>query len=389
MSCSLRLCHARDHNCAGAHTRRNSLSTSSPFLQTFPNRPIMSQPNVDERRAMFALAAQRRADGVAISSPPAAQLPTRWPQAVQPSTAAAAAPDAKAAGQSDLEMATSVPAVIDLLDETDDSDEEVQVVSVSSGRTSIDLTMGDSPSAEPTRPSAPPATAQRSQVPVHSEDDDAAFARRLASLCERCEEEPATPGFSWCSSCYHESAFRRGGSFRGGGNVRDGGGLRGLGAPRCTMCCDSAANPGYDWCTRCYLAQRGRGSAGRAGSGGGGSFGGGVASAPPENATYEQLLAWEEARGAAGPPKGLTGQQLSSLPQRVFLGARDALQGEDALCIICQCKYEQGDALDIMPACAHIFHHDCVGMWLKDQSTCPVCMRNVKEDLQRSLGRRV
>ena len=92
----------------------------------------------------------------------------------------------------------------------------------------------------------------------------------------------------------------------------------------------------------------------------------------------------EEARGSAGPPKGLTGRQLSSLPQRTFLGPRDALTGDDAICAICQCEYEEGETIDIMPACAHTFHGECIRTWLKSKSTCPICMRNVKEDLRRA-----
>ena len=77
------------------------------------------------------------------------------------------------------------------------------------------------------------------------------------------------------------------------------------------MCHSSPANDGYEWCTRCFLSQRGGGGGGGRGSfgggggvvGGGGGFGGGGghAAVPREGASYEELLAWEEARGSAGP----------------------------------------------------------------------------------------
>ena len=34
-----------------------------------------------------------------------------------------------------------------------------------------------------------------------------------------------------------------------------------------------------------------------------------------------------------------------TLSRRVFLGSKDALQGEDALCVVCQDEYEEGEAV--------------------------------------------
>ena len=102
---------------------------------------------------------------------------------------------------------------------------------------------------------------------------------------------------------------------------------------------------------------------------------------PPENASYEELLAWEEARGAAGPPKGLSRGMIEGLPQRIFLGAEDALKGDEALCAVCQMEYEPGELLSLLP-CTHAFHGSCVGRWLVQKPSCPVCMRDVKADMR-------
>ncbi|GAV92006.1 zf-RING_2 domain-containing protein [Cephalotus follicularis] len=46
---------------------------------------------------------------------------------------------------------------------------------------------------------------------------------------------------------------------------------------------------------------------------------------------------------------------------------------EDAQCSICLAKYQEKDILRIMPRCGHNFHLTCIDVWLRKQSTCPVC----------------
>ncbi len=179
-------------------------------------------------------------------------------------------------------------------------------------------------------------------------------------MCTMCGENAPNPGFEWCMACYLEYVRAGGGSGGDGGGGRSGRG-RGRG--------------------------RGRGGRGRGGRGGGGGgyAGNGYAghSAPPEDATYEELLEWEESRGSAGPSKGASSSQVSALPRRPFLGARDALKGDDAMCSVCRMEYEEGDELAVLPACAHAFHAACIGRWLAEKATCPVCMRDVRQDLVR------
>lgn len=254
-----------------------------------------------------------------------------------------------------------------------------------------------------------------------ADQESEALARYLSRLCEQCEAAPANEGFAWCQSCYQqrqrspppqacalcfatpanpgfqwcEGCYQQrhgGGRGYGGpgygrpGYSGPGYGGRGYGGPgydasggppSCSLCAAAPANPGYHWCTGCYLQQS---HAGQSGNGGqGGSAGQGSSAAPPENASYEELLAWEETRCAGAPPKGMTRGQLATLPRRTFLGARD---GGDAECAICQIEYEEGDDLCILPACAHTFHFACVGRWLGEKTSCPVCMRDVRQDLR-------
>ena len=167
----------------------------------------------------------------------------------------------------------------------------------------------------------------------------------------------------------------------------------------CSSCESIPPNPGYAWCQGCFLAHvarsvggsHARGCFGRGGYGGFGRGGFGVGfgrgggalqpGAPPENASYEELMAWEAQRGGVGT--GMSRRQLASLPERPFLGAGcDALKGDEATCVVCMSEYEEGETLSVLPGCAHTFHSQCVGRWLQEKPHCPVCMRDCRQDVQ-------
>ena len=41
-------------------------------------------------------------------------------------------------------------------------------------------------------------------------------------------------------------------------------------------------------------------------------------------------------------------------------------------CVICLYEFQIGDNISALP-CLHVFHHDCIKNWLKNELTCPVC----------------
>jgi len=41
--------------------------------------------------------------------------------------------------------------------------------------------------------------------------------------------------------------------------------------------------------------------------------------------------------------------------------------------VICLAEYKEKEVLRIIPKCGHTFHLSCIDMWLRKQSTCPVC----------------
>jgi len=101
---------------------------------------------------------------------------------------------------------------------------------------------------------------------------------------------------------------------------------------------------------------------------------------PAEGASYEELLAFEQAQGGS-VSSGLQPADIDSLPQRRVVEADR--RSDDDSCPICCDAFECGERLTSLP-CAHHFHSMCVNRWLAEKGTCPVCMRDVREDLRAS-----
>lgn len=75
---------------------------------------------------------------------------------------------------------------------------------------------------------------------------------------------------------------------------------------------------------------------------------------------------------------GLEPVAVSAIPTMKF--SRDAFGSmEDAQCSICLAEYQEREVLRVMPKCGHNFHLKCIDVWLRKQSTCPVCRLSVQD----------
>lgn len=79
----------------------------------------------------------------------------------------------------------------------------------------------------------------------------------------------------------------------------------------------------------------------------------------------------------AGPKSGLDPVLIARvLPESIYKQADHS--GETVECSICLSNIEEKATVRILPNCKHIFHVDCIDMWLFSNTTCPVCRTAVE-----------
>ncbi|KAF8101678.1 hypothetical protein N665_0201s0005 [Sinapis alba] len=72
--------------------------------------------------------------------------------------------------------------------------------------------------------------------------------------------------------------------------------------------------------------------------------------------------------------RGLKAEVIESFPTFVYSDVKAVRIGKGGVeCAVCLCEFEDEETLRLMPPCCHVFHADCVDVWLSEHSTCPLC----------------
>ncbi|XP_062185597.1 E3 ubiquitin-protein ligase EL5-like [Phragmites australis] len=95
-----------------------------------------------------------------------------------------------------------------------------------------------------------------------------------------------------------------------------------------------------------------------------------VSSSSGQRGTYRgDAAAGTSDRGGVDPAV------LQKLPVMVYR-AKDSA-GEALECVVCLAELADGEAARFLPGCGHGFHAECVDLWLRGHSTCPLCRLDI------------
>ncbi|TVU33277.1 hypothetical protein EJB05_25070, partial [Eragrostis curvula] len=108
----------------------------------------------------------------------------------------------------------------------------------------------------------------------------------------------------------------------------------------------------------------------------GGTPGGGGAAGRPHGVGNDAAgAASASALRRAGRAFGLVSAAAVHVPP-AFARRRERRRrqaGASPLCAVCLEDVQRGETVRRLPACGHLFHKECVDMWLHSHATCPLC----------------
>ncbi|KAL6317205.1 hypothetical protein AAG906_029957 [Vitis piasezkii] len=76
--------------------------------------------------------------------------------------------------------------------------------------------------------------------------------------------------------------------------------------------------------------------------------------------------------------RGLNSSDIERFPTFVYSAVKAHKIGKEGLeCAVCLNEFEDDETLRLLPKCNHVFHSDCIDLWLASHVTCPVCRANL------------
>ncbi|KAI5674968.1 hypothetical protein M9H77_05918 [Catharanthus roseus] len=90
---------------------------------------------------------------------------------------------------------------------------------------------------------------------------------------------------------------------------------------------------------------------------------------------------------AESPTKGLESWVISEIPLFLYKLDDDQVKQFGLIeCAICLSLFEDQEMGRRLPKCGHVFHVECIDMWLNSHSTCPICRASVLVQNQNQTG---
>lgn len=74
---------------------------------------------------------------------------------------------------------------------------------------------------------------------------------------------------------------------------------------------------------------------------------------------------------------------LASRDQKSYNGILESRKEEDGVeiqCVVCLCKFCEGEKYWLLRKCSHGFHVECINSWLNENSSCPTCRNPIQYD---------
>ncbi|XP_031277996.1 E3 ubiquitin-protein ligase ATL31-like [Pistacia vera] len=79
--------------------------------------------------------------------------------------------------------------------------------------------------------------------------------------------------------------------------------------------------------------------------------------------------------------RGLDPAVIRTFPTFIYSAVKDLKLGKGALeCAVCLSEFEDDETLRLIPKCDHVFHPDCIDLWLGSHVTCPNQNQNQNEN---------
>jgi hypothetical protein len=83
---------------------------------------------------------------------------------------------------------------------------------------------------------------------------------------------------------------------------------------------------------------------------------------------FQELRRLRQARAATPAARLPSFKYNLSVKRNVIGGVEEA-----ATCSVCLGAFQLGETVRLLPVCLHLYHVECIDLWLEAHTTCPIC----------------